>query len=321
MTTRDIQQAQRSGLARLLHGPLDRLARECGTHWRVPAALDRVLSDKLAELPRCRLLYALDADGIQNTANVGAAGTEDGFRHQDLSERPLWPAEPPEQGLVLSAVYMDQHDRIPCITALHAVSGAEGVLGYLAADFALHDLHLPAPEPDDPGWAQYRGDPAIRGSLFQQERAQTRLEAEMDAVLAVLETLFAEGGIFHAKIHFSGSRVTLWGTADPFRYHVHTVEEILDPDLFLNYPGPGELPCPGEAADQVGRVLERFKELRRMDDTLYLRAGSLNVCNDLVGLNFSCDGTHYLGVGDFLARGMAFWVGEAASPAGEGLSS
>lgn len=318
MTTREIQQAQRNGLSQLLHEPLERLAGECAVHWDAPATLDGVLSANLAALPRCRLLYALDVEGIQNTANVGAAGTQDCFRHQDLSGRPLWPSELPEQGLALSAVYVDQHDGIPCITALHAVSGREGVLGYLAADFALHDLHLPAPEPDGPGWAQYRGDPAIRGTLFLQERAETRLETEMDAVLAVLATLFAEGGVFHAKIHFSGSRVTLWGTADPFRYHVHTLEEMLDPDLFLNYPGSGEPPCPGEAAEQVARVLERFKELRRMDDTLYLRAGSLNVCNSLVGLNFSCDGTHYLGVGDFLSKGMAFWVGEGVPSAGQG---
>jgi hypothetical protein len=310
MTTRDIQQAQRGHLAQALSAPLERLARECAAVWELPAAMDTVLTSHLAHLPRCRLLYTLDADGIQHSANVRAGGAEDRFRGQDLSQRPLWPGEAPPSGLSLSAVYVDQHDGLPCITALAAVPGPSGPRGYVAADFALHDLHLPAPEPGGASWAQYRGDPAIRGTLFLQQRAETGLEAEMDRVLGVIETLFAEGGIFHAKIHFSGSRVTLWGTADPFRYHVHTLEEMRDPELFLAYPAPAEPPCPGEGAERVAAVLERFKELRRMDDTLYLRAGSLNLCNELVGLNFSCDGTHYLGVGDFLAKGMDFWIGE-----------
>lgn len=310
MTTRDVQQAQRTRLTRTLAEPLSRLARECASIWDLPAAVDTALTGHLDQLPRCRLLYTLDGDGIQHSANVRASGAEDRFRGQDLSRRPIWPAELPGHGLALSPVYVDQHDGTPCITALHAVADPRGRLGYLAADFALHDLHLPAPEPDGASWAQYRGDPAIRGTLFLQQRAETGLEAEMDAVLSVIATLFAEGGIFHAKVHFSGSRVTLWATTDPFRYHVHTLEEMLDPELFLNYPAPDEPPCPGTGNVRVPAVLERFKALRRMDDTLYLRAGSLNLCNELVGLNFSCDGTHYLGVGDFLAKGMDFWVGE-----------
>jgi hypothetical protein len=310
MSSRDVQHAQRHRLSRTLAAPLGRLARDCGFVWDLPAAVDTALTGYLSQLPRCRLLYTLDADGIQHSANVRASGAEDRFRGQDLSRRPLWPNELPDHGLALSPVYLDQHDGTPCITAIQAVTGPAGRLGYVAADFALHDLHLPAPEPGGASWAQYRGDPAIRGTLFLQQRAETRLEAEMDAVLGVIETLFTEGGIFHAKIHFSGSRVTLWATADPFRYRVHTLEEILDPELFLAYPAPAEPPCPGEGAERAGAVLERFKELRRMDDTLYLRAGSLNLCNEVVGLNFSCDGTHYLGVGDFLAKGLEFWIGE-----------
>ncbi|MDH3527334.1 MAG: hypothetical protein OEN52_10570 [Gammaproteobacteria bacterium] len=37
-----------------------------------------------------------------------------------------------------------------------------------------------------------------------------------------------------------------------------------------------------------------FKVLRRSDKAVYLRSGSLNIINGIVGLNFSCDGSYYL---------------------------
>ncbi|MFZ0469075.1 MAG: hypothetical protein WAL92_09160 [Thiogranum sp.] len=40
-----------------------------------------------------------------------------------------------------------------------------------------------------------------------------------------------------------------------------------------------------------------------------LRTASVNVINGLVGLNFSCDGTHYLPVSEFLEKDHRFWFG------------
>jgi hypothetical protein len=49
-------------------------------------------------------------------------------------------------------------------------------------------------------------------------------------------------------------------------------------------------------------VLAEFQRLRTHDRHIYLRSGSLNVVNGLVGLNFSCDGSHYLDYADFLGH-------------------
>jgi len=46
------------------------------------------------------------------------------------------------------------------------------------------------------------------------------------------------------------------------------------------------------------------------NETVYLRSLSLNLCNGMVALNFSCDGTHYLRFDEFLKRGLDFWFGE-----------
>jgi len=57
-------------------------------------------------------------------------------------------------------------------------------------------------------------------------------------------------------------------------------------------------------------ILEMFRTLRFSDEQLYLRAGSLNLINGLIGLNFSCDGSHYLPADEFLASPLARWFGQ-----------
>jgi hypothetical protein len=52
-----------------------------------------------------------------------------------------------------------------------------------------------------------------------------------------------------------------------------------------------------------------FRKLRFADDNVYLRAGSLNIINGMVGLNFSCDGSHYMPFDELLEKSTEFWFG------------
>ncbi|MGB5606617.1 MAG: hypothetical protein WBN51_08850, partial [Gammaproteobacteria bacterium] len=45
---------------------------------------------------------------------------------------------------------------------------------------------------------------------------------------------------------------------------------------------------------EVDAILDEFRRLRLSDETIYLRAGSINLINGMIGMNFSCDGTHYI---------------------------
>jgi len=45
-----------------------------------------------------------------------------------------------------------------------------------------------------------------------------------------------------------------------------------------------------------------------MDEMFYLRSGTLNIFNGVVGLTFSCDGSHYLPWEEFLNKGHDFWA-------------
>jgi hypothetical protein len=65
--------------------------------------------------------------------------------------------------------------------------------------------------------------------------------------------------------------------------------------------------------EKVGEVFRTFRELRFMDETIYLRAGSLNIFNGMVGLNFSCDGSHYMPWDEFLEKNLGFWLGTGES--------
>lgn len=151
-------------------------------------------------------------------------------------------------------------------------------------------------------WLQIRGDPSVRHFVFEHTRVASDFDAHLDEVLARVETLFRRHGVFHAKTHFSTGEVTLWLLSDPLRYRVHVKEEFLDRGFCRAYPPVPYTQLATVPPDAIPRVLGEFKRLRTMDEHIYLRSGSLNVVNGMVGLNFSCDGSHYLNYADFLAN-------------------
>jgi hypothetical protein len=156
---------------------------------------------------------------------------------------------------------------------------------------------------------QMKGDPAIRGGLFNQQRVESPMDQRIDEVLDLVTDLFAAHGVFHGKLHFSSSRATLWFIDDPLRYRILDIEDLTDPAIALTYPAR---PYPEDAVmtlNQVGEVFRTFRDLRYMDETIYLRAGSLNIFNGMVGLNFSCDGSHYMPWNQLLEKNLPFWLG------------
>lgn len=286
------------------------LAGRCAVSWQDADELDRELAASLAEFSMCRLLYAVSTKGVQVSSNIAPGSIDHASRGHDLADRPFLANVVPYQGFLLSEVYFSKISHRPCITAVQAVSDGVRVLGFVAADFELRDLPLlEEPRRAANQWRQIRGDPAIRGTTFQQKKAKSPMDERIGDVISIMDELICARGVFHGKLHFSSSRATLWLTADPYRYRLHVLDEITDPSVCMAYPSH---PYPREAtvpAKLVRPVLERFHALRAGDDTIYLRSASLNVINGMVGLNFSCDGSHYMGVQEFLGKDVAFWFG------------
>lgn len=157
-------------------------------------------------------------------------------------------------------------------------------------------------------WLQIRGDPSVRQFVFEQTRVPNEFDKRLAEVLARVEVLILGHGVFHAKMHFSSGQVTLWLLNDPLRYRVHVKEEFLDPDICLAYP---RLTYTEEAlvpTPEIPKILAEFKRLRMQDNHIYLRSASLNVVNGLVGLNFSCDGSHYINYAEFLTQAIKLYV-------------
>jgi hypothetical protein len=157
-------------------------------------------------------------------------------------------------------------------------------------------------------WLQIRGDPSVREFVFEQCRVEGVFDKHLDEVLERTGRLLRDYGVFHAKVHFSTGQVTLWLLSDPLRYRVYVKEEFLDATLCSTFPRMAYTPRAVIRRRDVARVLGEFRRLRTQDEQLYLRSGSLNVVNGQVGLNFSCDGSHYLDHADFLANAGQLYV-------------
>lgn len=308
---RDAIDRQRAGLYARLGFALARIAQACAEFWNgTPGDLDRVLAKGLSTISPCNLLYAIDTDGVQVSANICPGQLDTTVCGQNLSDRPYLAGTRPISGCLLSDVYVSRVTARPCVTAVQAVTQMGRIVGYIAADFALRDLpQLAEPDRGSVGPRQIKGDPAIRETVFGQRRLDSEMDRSMPEVIAIMDELLGERGVFHAKLHFSSSRATLWLTDDPYRYRVHVLKEIVDPAVCFAYPLRPYSDMAVVDRGSIGAVFERFALLRNLDETFYLRSGSLNLINGMVGLTFSCDGTYYLPANDFLAKDERFWLG------------
>ena len=304
---------QRTQLARLLHEPLTRLAEQCVPAWGDRERLDDVLREGFPTIPHCTYLYCLGTDGVQICDNVGEAGPLPGYYGRDRSRRPYMKEAMPAWGFLLSDAYISQSSHRPSLTALQVVRSEAGHLGYLGADFDLRNLPVTAELYEEPaGWRQIKGDPAIRGVLFQQCRVDSPMDRNIEQALSILEELLTQRGVFQCQIHFSSSQATIWTLDDPLRYRILDHEALSDPDICLVYP-PRSYPEDAVILPQaIAPILATLRALRMADENIYLRTSSINLFNGMISLTFSCDGSHYLRYDEFLGRDASVWFGMAA---------
>ena len=312
-TLKDAVHQQRIALAKLLSAPLARLAEQCARVWGRREELDIVLNDGFRSVPHCLFLYALNTNGVQISDNISVGGLLPEHYGRDRSQRPYMREAVPAWGFLLSDAYLSLHTNRPSLTALQVVHRDGTTLGFVGADFDLRDLPVTGELYEESvDWLQIKGDPAIRGTVFQQCRIESVLDRNMDPACAILEELLTERGMFQGVIHFSSSRATIWFVDDPFRYRILDHEAMGDPDVCLLYP---RRPYPDTALipqSQIHPILNGMRQLRSADETLYLRSASINIFNGMISLTFSCDGTHYMSWRDFLDKDMTFWLGSAA---------
>jgi hypothetical protein len=312
-TWKDAVHRQRIALAEMLSAPLARLAEQCAAVWGQREQLDIVLKSGIRKVPHCLFLYAVDTRGIQISDNISTGGLLPEHYGRDRSQRPYMREAVPAWGFLLSDAYLSLRAKRPSLTALQVVHRDGETLGYIGADFDLRDLPVTAERIEESDqWRQIKGDPAIRGTVFQQCRIDSLMDQNMDPACAILEDLITERGMFQGVIHFSSSRATIWLMDDPYRYRILDHEALSDPDVCLLYPRhdyPADALIPQQ---RIGDILAGMRRLRLADETLYLRSSSINIFNGMISLTFSCDGSHYMSWQEFLDKDMSFWLGSAA---------
>jgi hypothetical protein len=312
-----LQQAvaqQRVELKKIIEEPLRGAAAACVPVWGDRLALNAELARRFPAVPHCRYVYAMNLDGVQISDNVGADGVTDSDFGRDRSHRPYMRESLPGRGFLLSRSYITMRDRRAGLTAIQLVRGTTGIaLGFIGADFYLNDLPMTRERFEEKRqWKQMRGDPSIRSQVFYQTRSESEMDRHLPTVLGVVEELMVNHGMYHIMLHFSSSRAVYWTLDDPYRYRMFDIQTLVDPDICLAYP---KQPYPADALvpkERIRAILDALRSLRFVDETFYLRTGTLNLFNGIVGLTFSCDGSHYLPWDEFLKMDVAFWLGSTA---------
>jgi len=308
---KDSIREQRASLLDVLAAPLCELAANCERAMPDRERLSRVLLQGFDDVPNCTYLYVTDIGGIQLSDNISRRGRLPEHFGRDRAPRPYMKEARPDRDFILSDAYISLSAHRPSITALRTLYRDGEPVGYLGADLDLRDLPTTASLYVEPGhWQQIKGDPAIRGTVFQQTRVESEMDRNLGQAMSILEELIVERGMFQGVLHFSSSRATVWVVDDPYRYRILHSDALTDPDICLayprhSYPDDAEIP-----AEQIGSILRGLGTLRFADDTIYLRSASLNIFNGLISLTFSCDGSHYMPFSEFLDKDASFWFGE-----------
>ena len=302
---------QRKALKDLLFESMSELAYACSGNMNDRQALENILSKEMSRADYCKYLWVLDKTGRQLTDNV----MRDGFKQEQVGRdrvaRPYLQRALKGEDYYLSEAYISRNNKRPSLTAIKGIYDKNGkVSGFLGADFDLRELpHTSDEGVDKKDWQQIKGDPAIRSGLFSQQREESAMDTQIDDVLSVIKELILTRGVFHAKLHFSSSRATLWRVDNPFDYQILNIDELSDPDICLAFKHQPYFDKATVEEKNINLVFQQFKDLRFADQTIYLRAASLNVVNGMVGLNFSCDGSHYMHYEEFLEKSLPFWFG------------
>ena len=134
-------------------------------------------------------LYVLDPKGVQITGNIGRDTRDASASNAVMRSLERTSPASTTKGFLLSDVHVHRITNLPCLTAIQAVIDEAALLGFVAADFHLRDLPMAALGQAEikQAWVQFRGDPAIRQTLFMQERVKSAIDERMDDVIAIME--------------------------------------------------------------------------------------------------------------------------------------
>ncbi len=304
---------QRSVLISYLCHALGELASESLKHWGTPQLEPLLFSHIQPDAPLyyCKEIFVINEDCQQSTLTLqgNVLLQQNGEHRSALAPIIRRLEQSPDEEFALSAVFLDPQSKRSSLFALHSIRDDGGVKGYLVGKFELRDL----PQPENAllqqnSWRQIKGDPSIRGQLFNQQFRQRAIDEYIDDVIDIMNEMICERGVFMGRIRFSSSMATMSLLDEPFDSRTHILDEILSPEVCLAYPAR-EYPTNARIPEtQVHPILEKIRMLRYIDDNIYLRSASINTISGMIELNFSCDGIYQMPFDEFLDKDESFWL-------------
>ncbi|MCK5876687.1 MAG: PDC sensor domain-containing protein [Candidatus Marithrix sp.] len=283
---------RRKAMAALFKPAMQNLSKKCVDVWSNSKLLDKVLQQNFFSLPNCHLVYTVDKSGKQKSSNITKKGIDSSYRDQDLSIRPY--SINLHSNFTLSSTYISQATGAPCVSAVHPIIGDKH-LGFTIADFDIRYLPLPA---------VYTDKTSVCNKTCQPTN---HLENRLIDIKDILLKLIIKHGVFHLMIHYLSSKVILWQIDDPCQYKLYSIEQILEPDMYLTYPQHSFPTQAKVSIEEIQLVLERFHILQLVNDEIYLRSASINIMNAMVSLSFSFSGSKYIPIDDFLHDDLSNW--------------
>ena len=282
---------RRKAMAALFKPAMQNLSKKCVAVWPNSDELDKVLHQNFFSLPNCNLVYVVDKSGKQKSSNITKNGIDSSYRNQDLSIRPY--SLNLYKNFTLSSAYISQTTGSPCISAVDPVIGNEH-LGFTIADFDIRHL---------PSISMHKTQACNKPC-----RPTNCLKNRLVDVKDILLKLISKHGVFHLMIHYLSNKIMLWQINNPCQYELYSIEQIIDPDMYLTYPQCDFSNQAKVSIEEIQLVLERFHILQLVNDEVYLRSASINIMNAMISLSFSFSGSRYMSVTDFLHGDLANWL-------------
>lgn len=122
-------------------------------------------------------------------------------------------------------------------------------------------------------------------------RRDSGFDAYFDESAAHVVSPLSTDRLFHVAVHFSSDQLTYWSWSDPYCCEVRVGALIWARDFPHTFRSSASGPTVLLVA-ALCFIWDGFKVLRFQDPHIYWRHGSINVANGIIGLSFSCNGSH-----------------------------
>lgn len=174
-----------------------------------------------------------------------------------------------------------------------------------------------------------KGDPSLRETSLERKKYESPVDKILDKLIVNLEDSLLNHSTYRVFIGFNSGEVHMYSIFDPLRHEIHDAEKMADPEYInrhfpaLSYEDkiqamreiydvilrskwlervPGywknifrkrhELWQP-MSKDQIRTIMASLKTLRDLPD-FYLRNVTICIVQDMVRMQFNCDGTQII---------------------------